>query len=318
MTSATVARPPAAAEFETHIREDDPRLEPNFDITISTFRRPRLNQDEVAAYCRDGFLLYNKPVLRPRPFEGLKARFEELLEAHTKRGHRPEAMDVPHFGDHRLFEWIFSDEVLDLVEPLVGPNIALFSTHFLAKPSGSGKRVPWHEDSFYWRDLFDPMHVCTVWLSIDPSLPENGCMNVIPQALHGYSEYDQVDREINVFGTEVKWLRNVHVDQVEGVSEAPEGVVLRAKQCVLRPNEASLHDARLIHGSEPNRSNLRRCGYTMRFIPASVRLTLERRNRADHLVYLARGQGHPENVYADPTKDYTEIFERRYGTGNSH
>lgn len=295
---------------------DDPRLEPNFYVKDSTFRRPRLDQDEVAAYCRDGYVVYNQPVLRPEQFHGLKDRFEQLLDAHTKAGLRPEGMDTPHFGDHRLFEWVFSDEVLDLVEPVIGPNIALFSTHFLAKPAGSGKRVPWHEDSFYWKELMTPMHVCTVWLSIDASLPENGCMNVIPKALHGYSEYAEVDQNANVFGAEVAWLRNVTTDRVHEATGGPADVMPRAARCELRPNEASLHDARLIHGSDANHSNLRRCGYTMRFIPASV---LYRQNhRWPHQIYLARGQGHPDNVYADPTVDYPEMFAARFRTGNSH
>jgi len=47
-------------------------------------------------------------------------------------------MDVPHFVDTKLFEWLFSDEVLDLVEPIIGPDIALFSSHFICKPKGMG------------------------------------------------------------------------------------------------------------------------------------------------------------------------------------
>jgi hypothetical protein len=298
------------------IQPDDPRLSPNFDETPATFAKPRLDQDDVAAYCRDGYTLYHKPVLRQPQFEALRDHFELLLDEHTKTGQRPEAMDTPHFGDHRLFDWIFSDEVLDLVEPLVGPNIALFSSHFLAKPAGDGRRVPWHEDSFYWKGLMEPMHVCTLWLSLDPSLPENGCMNVIPSALHGYSEYEPVDEQVNVFGTEVSWLKNVTTDRVAD-AHGPAGLRLRAAACQLRPNEASLHDARLIHGSDPNRSNLRRCGYTMRFIPASV-LYQPKNHRFDHQIYLARGTGHPDNHYADSSKNYPELFASRYATGNSH
>ncbi len=305
----TAAAPDVAA--------NDPRLAPNFDFRPETFNRPRLTQDEVAAYCRDGYVLYHKPVLRREQFDGLFAHFERLLDEHTRAGLRPESMDTPHFADHRLFEWVFCDEVLDLVEPLVGPNIALFSSHFLAKPAGDGKRVPWHEDSFYWRDLMEPMHVCTVWLSLDPSLPENGCMNVIPNALHGYSDYEDVDESTNVFGTEINWLKNLRTDQVQDAGDAPKGLRVRAAKCELRPNEASLHDARLIHGSDPNRSNLRRCGYTMRFIPASV-LYQSRNHRFPHQIYLARGTGHPDNHYADPTRDYPDLFEQRFGTGNSH
>ena len=171
------------------------------------FSKPRLDQDLVARYFREGFLIYDKPVLQQSQFLGLRERFELLADRWEQRGLRPEAMDTPHFADHKLFEWVFSDEILDLVEPLIGPDIALFSTHFLSKPPKNGKRVPWHEDSFYWKGLLDPMHVCTVWLAIDPSLPENSCMNVIPRSLHGYSDYEAVDAEANVFSTEISWLK---------------------------------------------------------------------------------------------------------------
>ena len=56
-------------------------------------------------------------------------------------------MDVPHFKHPELFEWLLADEVLDFVEAFIGPDIALWSSHFISKPPGDGKRVPWHEDS---------------------------------------------------------------------------------------------------------------------------------------------------------------------------
>jgi len=56
-------------------------------------------------------------------------------------------MDVPHFTDHRAVPLALSPGVLDMVEPLLGPDIALFSSHFICKPRGTGQRVPWHEDS---------------------------------------------------------------------------------------------------------------------------------------------------------------------------
>ena len=39
----------------------------------------------------------------------------------------------------------------------------------------------------------------------------------------------------------------------------------------LRAGQMSLHTDLLLHGSEPNASNRRRCGLTLRFVPAEVR-----------------------------------------------
>ena len=39
---------------------------------------------------------------------------------------------------------------------------------------------------------------------------------------------------------------------------------------VLRAGEISLHTSTLVHGSEPNTSDRRRCGLTLRYIPSSA------------------------------------------------
>ncbi|MCG3147171.1 MAG: hypothetical protein PCFJNLEI_00608 [Verrucomicrobiae bacterium] len=262
----------------------------------------RLTPTQVATYRQEGFLLYQQPVLPEKKFTGLKNCFENLLAA-LPDDVRPESMDVPHFMHPELFEWLFADEVLDLVEPIIGPDIVLFSSHFICKPKGNGKRVPWHEDSAYWKGMIDPMEVCTVWLAIDPSTPANGCMYVIPRTHNagkkGFSDYDPVDAGKNVFPTEIT---------------ATQRNDKLAVACELQPNQASLHDGRIIHGSPPNTSTIRRCGYTMRYMPATVKLT---GNYVDayHQVYLARGRDRAGNKFADPSKSYPEIARYREVSG---
>jgi ectoine hydroxylase-related dioxygenase (phytanoyl-CoA dioxygenase family) len=231
-------------------------------------------------------------VFAPAKFAALKTHFDAKL-ADLPAGMRPESMDVPHFLDPKLFEWLFDDAVLDLVEPILGPNLALFSSHFICKPAGIGKRVPWHEDSAYWRTMLAPMEVVTVWLAIDDSAVDNGCMRVIPGThTGGYSKYQPVDRQANVFQSEI-----VQVDEAKAVD------------FVLAENQASLHDGRIIHGSNANTSARRRCGYTMRYISTATRF-----NRADypqHQIYLARGKDLAGQPYADPSRAYPEIIENR-------
>jgi len=55
-----------------------------------------------------------------------------------------------HTHDERLLPFLLAPEVLDLVEPLVGPNIGLWASHLISKPPLTGKATPWHEDSSYW------------------------------------------------------------------------------------------------------------------------------------------------------------------------
>ncbi len=44
-----------------------------------------------------------------------------------------------------------------------------------------------------------------------------------------------------------------------------------ARDVTLAPGEMSLHHVRLVHGSEPNRSDLPRIGFVIRYIPTYVR-----------------------------------------------
>ena len=266
----------------------------------STKTAPRLTSTQVEHYRREGYLSFHQQVFSPEKQRGLSAHFEYLVN-NLPDGMRPEQMDVPHFADPKLFEWLLDDQVLDLVEPLIGPDIALFSSHFLCKPAGDGKRVPWHEDSAYWRDMFDQMEVVTVWLAIDDSDAGNSAMQVIP-GTHlgkgGYSAYDDVlDPQAAVFNTEIK----------PNLFDAKRAVTLD-----LRAGEASLHHAKLMHGSKANTSSRRRCGYTMRYISTRSRFNHEKYG-AGHHIYLARGRDHAGNVYGDPSKPSPEIMESRPG-----
>ena len=90
----------------------------------ATWCTPRLTPDQVAFYHREGYLLPQIPVLPEPVFAGLNALFERLLADWTANGGRPEAMDVPHFYYPELFDFVLHDSVLDLVEPILGPDIA--------------------------------------------------------------------------------------------------------------------------------------------------------------------------------------------------
>jgi hypothetical protein len=260
-----------------------------------------LTSDEVAFFDREGYVVPERLVFSPEKFDGLRRHFEEKL-ARLPADVSPEAMDVPHFTDPVLFRWLFADEVLDLVEPLIGPDIALFSSHFIAKPPGTGRRVPWHEDSAYWRKMMHPHDVVTVWLAIDPSTRSNGCMKVIPRT-HlgggGFSEYEDVDPTTNIFAARIK---PAQVDEAKAV------------YLELHPGQCSLHHAKLMHASDPNTSATRRCGYTMRYLSTRVKLNEEFCGKW-HQIYLARGRDHSGNRYADPAQSYPHLARYRETNG---
>lgn len=249
---------------------------------------------DVEFFRREGYWVCRQPLFAAPKLRKLQETFEKILAA-APPDKRPEDLDVPHWAHPELFEWLLAKEALDVVESFIGPDIALFSSHFICKPPGVGRAVPWHEDSAYWKGLIEPSDVITIWLALDDSTRENGCMRVIPQTHgHGFSEYETVDREKFVFGARIK------ADQFDES---------KAVDLELRPGEFHLHHAKLIHGSNANTSPKRRCGYTMRYMPTTVKL-LNREGRALHRIFLARGRDRAGNAYADATSPNAEPVRR--------
>lgn len=254
-----------------------------------------LSAADLDFYRANGYVTRDR-LLRPERFDALTAHFERKL-AELPEGERPENMDVPHFTDPELFRWLFDEDVLDLVETIIGPDIAVFSSHFFCKPAGDGKSVPWHQDAYFWRETIEPApRAVTVWLAIDPSTQENGCMRVIPGShLADASHYREVTQQESVFDEE---LDPSQVDESKAVPVE------------LRPNQCSVHSGTLVHGSHTNVSPMRRCAYTMRYMPTTVRFNHEKLGHK-HQVFLARGVDRAGNTYADPTRPHWELVENR-------
>jgi len=246
----------------------------------------RLSAEQVRAYREQGFLIIDEHLFPPEKFAAFKERFEMHLRVWEEvMGAPVEGIDRAHFIDPELNKWLLADEVLDLVEPLIGPDIALFASSCLNKLATVGKRIPWHEDGSYWKPLAENrIEAATVWLAIDASTTENGCMRVIPGSHHQRDrEHEQVDDVSAVLLK--KAVREDLFDESTAVD------------CVLEPNDCSIHDAYLIHGSGATQKQARRCGYQMRYMPTTVKSSDYR----GHQVYLARGVDHAGNEYADPT-----------------
>ena len=155
-----------------------------------------------------------------------------------------------------LYDIATDPRILDLVEDLMGPDILCWASAVLSKKPQDPKAVPWHQDASFW--ALSPARTVTVWLAIDDADGENSAMRFIPGTHDkGALPVADTDGDTNVFhkGT-------AGADRMG----APFTNTLKAGQI-------SLHADMLVHGSEANRSDRRRCGLTLRFCPPSVRIT---------------------------------------------
>lgn len=238
-----------------------------------------LTSKEIEQYHRDGFVTPE--------FRLDEETLDDIREAHARLVNRH-----PEFGDYcsallAYDTWFLNvarrPEILDMVEQVIGSDIALWNSSFFAKPAKIGTRTPWHQDGEYWP--IEPLATCTVWIAIDASTPENGCLRVIPGS-HKSRQLAQHNRS-----DAPNIALNLELDE----SEFDES---NAVDIVLQPGEISLHDVYLYHGSELNRSDHSRRGMTLRYMPTSSvyrhnnETRVESNGRLDmsnRTVYLMRG-----------------------------
>lgn len=76
-----------------------------------------------------------------------------------------------------LKEMAFKQDLLDLVEKLIGETPVLFQEMAMIKPPG-GREKPWHQDHAYF-NLPLNTKVAGVWIALGDVNPSNGCMHVI-------------------------------------------------------------------------------------------------------------------------------------------
>ena len=163
---------------------------------------------------------------------------------------------------HLLFTWadeiIRHPAILDAVEDLLGPDLLVWSSSFFTKDPKDPGFVSWHQDSTYWG--LEPDDVVTAWVALTEVTPENGCMQVIP----GSHRIDQLPH-----------LDTFHKDNLlsRGQEIAVDVDKSKAVSLAMRAGEMSLHHIKLVHGSDPNRSDDRRIGFAIRYIPTYVRQT---------------------------------------------
>lgn len=184
---------------------------------------------------------------------------------------------------HVLFTWLAElasePAVLDLVEPIVGPDILLWSTEFFIKQPGDGRYVPWHVDDTYWH--IEPEIQTTVWIALSDVGPDNGPLRYITGS--------HLDARKPVISAPSADNMLISGQVAQGVDER------RAVDVLLRAGEAAVHDSRTLHASNRNTGSDARIGIAARYIATSVRSTAMRES-----ALLVRGTDHHHHFDHEP------------------
>ncbi|PWA23658.1 hypothetical protein CCH79_00005983, partial [Gambusia affinis] len=178
---------------------------------------------------------------------------------------------------HLQYPWVMNltkhPRILQVIQAILGPDVILLDSRFIckyptvkptklqesktdqSKPDGDDELpyVAWHQDMRYWGIAGGP--VLSVWLALDDSQKDNGVLQVIPGShCSGMLLHRQATRPGN--------LLSVNQEIPEELVRVDEAVL-----CPLKAGQMSIHDGLLVHASDANTSQRRRCGFVIRYVP---------------------------------------------------
>lgn len=197
-----------------------------------------------AQFEREGYWIVHD-ILPQSEVQSLKEEIRSILaavrlNAPVDRAHRDSTQATGVYvglaaRSERMREFARDPRILDLLEVVIGPNIAFLSDKIVFKSPEVDFGSPWHQDWPYW----EGSHKLSVWLALDDANIENGCLKLLPGSHRTNAAHDGEAKDGHGFNHR---LRQDAVDEGQAIS-AP----IKAGSAVI------FHDLTL-HASHPNTS----------------------------------------------------------------
>lgn len=222
-----------------------------------------LSEDEITSYHRDGLVIpdYRFP---DDVLAQMRAAYDDILATNKGRtGIDPDFMLGPHLdkpgaqgviGNKAWLDFARHPDIINMVAQIAGEDLILWGTTLFGKPAYTGKATAWHQDGDYYP--IEPLETITVWIALDDSSRENGCMRYIPGS----------HKERRLFPHHWDDDPDLNLRQVIDEEYSPEN---QARDIELKAGQLSIHDIYLVHGSRANTSPRRRAGFVLRIMPGS-------------------------------------------------
>jgi len=218
----------------------------------------------VESYQSDGYYIARK-LFSDADVTAIRQHFDEIGRGPAIPGHweadlSPGVKDslqryprvmMPHRFDALSKRYLLDARIQRLLRELLGDEALAAQSMFYYKPPGARGQAL-HQDNFYLK--VKPATCVAAWIAIDPSLPENGGMYVVP-------------------GTHA--LAIVCPEQADSMESwtsqlvrAPKGK--KAVAAEMAPGDCLFFNGSAIHGSGPNRhATLWRRSFICHYIPVS-------------------------------------------------
>ena len=224
-----------------------------------------LTKQQIEQYHDEGFISPIRVISEAKALS-IKSQLEEV------ESQFPEEINAESRNNlHLCFEFLdalaHNPIIVDAMEDLIGPDIALWATVMFIKEPASKHYVSWHQDATYMG--MNSTDFPTPWIALSPSNLETGCMTMISG-----SHKQEIHRHEDTFAEHNILTRGQAIPDVD----ESKGVDL-----ILEPGEMSIHNGAIIHGSKPNKSQQRRVGFSLQSYMSPVIEQVAGRNIWTHI-----------------------------------
>jgi hypothetical protein len=222
--------------------------------------------DEVAFFRENGFVIPKRGL--PDDVRcGLVDAVERVLRDNADW---PNLLRMPHVpkrpglsegvvGGENVFRYAVHPAVLDVARSVCGPDVIMWGSEIFAKPAGTGKATPWHQDNY--TPAVKPAaeggrsSAISIWIAVDDVGLDNGCLRFVPKSgTNGTLKHSRLDTAGS--------LLNFNVEEREFDLDS-------AVDAILPSGHFSIHDLYVLHGAKPNTSGRRRAAITLHYMAAS-------------------------------------------------
>ena len=218
-----------------------------------------LTKEQIEQYHDEGFI---SPVRVISENEALSIKNQlEQVEADFPDEINAQSRNNLHLSFAFLDALAHNTIIVDAMEDLIGPDIALWASVMFIKEPSSKQYVSWHQDATYMG--LDSIDFPTPWIALSPSNRDTGCMTMISGSHHS-----EIQIHKDTFAENNILTRGQVIPEVDKS---------KAIDLILEPGEMSIHHGAIIHGSQPNNSDQRRIGFSLQsYVPPSIKQVVGR------------------------------------------
>lgn len=211
-----------------------------------------VSEDQKRFYAENGYLLV-QDVITPDQLARLREITDRLIDGsrgitesndvydldagHTPGSPRLTRVKIPHKQDPYFWEILTNSGVTAVLTALLGPDTTILTSKLNTKAPGGGAAVEWHQDWAFYPHTNDDL--LAFGLMLEDVDVENGPLMVVPGSHKG-----------PVLSHHTNGVFCGAIDPDDPLFEQDRIVTLTGKA-----GSMTVHHARLLHGSAPNRSD---------------------------------------------------------------